>query len=93
MIRPATAIEIGSLSHDAESHSAEIERAAQQRVADDCPYHYYFRNVEYQFYKGVLTLHGRVHSCYLKQVLQAVLEGFRRLSGSIIMSRWSVPSD
>lgn len=73
-----------SLSSGAESCDVEpgemnsgsadaIERSARQWVADNCPYQFYFRNVEYCFYSGVLTLRGRVPTFYLKQILQAVL--------------------
>ena len=44
-----------------------------QWVADHCPYQYYFKNVDYRFDDGVLTLRGRVPTFYLKQILQAVL--------------------
>jgi hypothetical protein len=74
MIAPNLANEVRVLRGSAESRSAaEMEQAAREWIAENCPYQYYFRYVEFQFYKGVLTLHGRVHSFYLKQVLQSVL--------------------
>lgn len=59
--------------HASPSRSSEVEQAARQRVEDHCPYRYYFKNVDYRFGEGVLSLRGRVHSFYLKQILQAVL--------------------
>ena len=48
-------------------------QAARQWVVDNCPYQYYFRSVDFQFDEGVLTLHGKVPTFFLKQVLQSVL--------------------
>jgi hypothetical protein len=53
--------------------SASVEELAKQRLSTGCPYAFYFRNVECDFAKGVLTLRGRVPTFYLKQVLQARL--------------------
>ena len=75
MIAPILASQDHASATSTESRSAvEIEQVAREWIAENCPYHYYFRHVEFEFYKGVLTLHGRVHSFYLKQVLQSVLQ-------------------
>jgi hypothetical protein len=74
MIAATTVVGNDSLPRCAEQHSAaEIEQAARKWIARNCPYQFYFRNVDIHFDAGVLTLHGRVHSFYLKQVLQSVL--------------------
>ncbi len=75
MIAPILANQDRASATSTEPRSAtEIEQLAREWIAENCPYHYYFRRVEFQFYKGVLTLHGRVHSFHLKQVLQSVLQ-------------------
>ena len=48
-------------------------RVATTRRPRQYPYAFYFRNIECDFAKGVLTLRGRVPTFYLKQVLQARL--------------------
>jgi hypothetical protein len=74
MIAASTIVADESLLRCAEQHSAaEIEQAARKWIARNCPYKFYFSNVDFHFNAGVLTLHGRVHSFYLKQVLQTVL--------------------
>ena len=63
MIAPILASQDHASATLTESRSAvEIEQVAREWIAENCPYHYYFRHVEFEFYKGVLTLHGRVHS-------------------------------
>jgi len=74
MISPLKVNDARLPTHPDDSRSsAEIEEAARQRVADNCPYWYYFKSIAYEFDEGVLTLRGRVPSFYLKQVLQEVL--------------------
>jgi hypothetical protein len=74
MVVLGTVIENDSSPPCAKIHSAaEIEQVARQWIASNCPYRFYFNNVDFRFDAGVLTLHGRVHSFYLKQVLQSVL--------------------
>ncbi|HEX3999129.1 MAG TPA: BON domain-containing protein [Pirellulales bacterium] len=69
----------GALSSASDERAAQpssaswIERLAREWVADNCPYQFYFKHVDYRFDNGVLTLRGRVPSFYLKQILQAVL--------------------
>ena len=46
---------------------------ASRRLAENCPYAYYFRDVTIHFSSGILTLKGRVASFYLKQVLNSFL--------------------
>jgi len=46
---------------------------ARQRLADGCPYAFYFRDIEIHFADGILTLRGCVPTYYLKQVLQTRL--------------------
>jgi hypothetical protein len=52
--------------------------AARRRLAEQCPYAYYFRHVGLEYAAGVLTLTGRLPSFYMKQVLQSLL---RNLEG------------
>jgi osmotically-inducible protein OsmY len=60
------------LPHDNEWGST-IEDLAKQRLANDCPYSFYFREIDIEFTDGILMLRGRVPSFYLKQVLQTLL--------------------
>ena len=55
------------------SRSVSVAELVTQRLSMGCPYAFYFRNIECDFGKGVLTLRGRVPTFYLKQVLQARL--------------------
>jgi hypothetical protein len=53
--------------------SESVEESARQRLAEDCPYAFYFRDIDLHFADGVLTLGGRVPTFYLKQMLQTHL--------------------
>ena len=51
----------------------EIEDIARRRLATECPYSFYFRQISIDFVEGRLVLRGRVPSFYLKQILQTLL--------------------
>jgi len=55
-----------------------IEERARQHLTKNCPYSFCFKDINFEFSDGVLTLRGRVPSFYLKQILQTWL---RRLDG------------
>jgi len=52
---------------------AEVLAAVKQRLASNCPYAFYFREVTFHFAYGVLTLRGRVPTDRLQQALHALL--------------------
>ena len=51
-----------------------IERSARERLPKEYPYSFYFRDVSFRCVNRTLTLHGRVPSFYMKQVLQTLLQ-------------------
>ena len=51
-----------------------VEEVARRRIAD-CPYAFYFKDVEFRFDESVLVVQGRVPSFYMKQVIQTLLKG------------------
>jgi hypothetical protein len=55
-----------------------VEERARQHLLTNCPYAFCFRDIQFEFADGVLTLRGRVPSYYLKQILQTWL---RKLDG------------
>ena len=64
----------------------KVEELARQLLDNDCPYSFYFREIDIDFTDGVLMLRGRVPSFYLKQVLQAWLssiEGVSRIDNQV----------
>ncbi len=59
---------------------------ACERLTHDHLYAFYFRNVTCSFADGVLTLHGRVPTYHLKQILQTKLldlPGVTRLQNDV----------
>ena len=50
--------------------SESVQESARQRLAENSPYAFYFRDIDLHFADGILTLRGRVPTFYLKQVLQ-----------------------
>jgi hypothetical protein len=65
---------------------ARIEALARRRLSSRCPYAFYFRYISCSYDHGVLTLHGRLPSFYLKQVLQTMLnnvDGVERIDNQV----------
>ncbi len=63
-----------------------LETMARKSLAQDCPYAYHFRSIEFRSRSGVLTVRGSLPSFYLKQVLIAHLlrvDGVRRIDDQI----------
>ena len=60
------------LSPDSERRP-KIEDLARQRLQNDCPYSFYFREISIDVADDTLILRGQVPSFYLKQVLQTLL--------------------
>ena len=59
---------------------------ARQRLSSGCPYAFYFRGIDCNYEDGVLTLHGRLPTYYLKQVLQTMLanvDGVTRIENQV----------
>ena len=66
-----------------------IEELARHRLANDCPYSFYFRAVNINYADGILTLRGRVPTFYLKQILQTLLarvDGVRSIDNQVDVS-------
>lgn len=55
--------------------SDSVEARARRRLSENCPYAFYFRDIDYELNDGVLLLWGRVPTYYLKQILQTFLRG------------------
>jgi hypothetical protein len=53
---------------------ARVVAAARERLAAQCSYAFYFRDVKMHFSDGILTLRGRVPTYYLKQLVQSRLQ-------------------
>jgi hypothetical protein len=53
--------------------ASSVEEQARQRLANNCPYAFYFKQITFEFAGGMLTLRGRVPTFYLKQMLQSWL--------------------
>jgi hypothetical protein len=63
-----------------------VKEDARQMLASECPYSFYFRDVQMDFDDGILLLRGRVPSFYLKQILQtwlAKVDGVRRIDNQV----------
>lgn len=54
--------------------NARVVAAARERLASQCSYAYYFRDVKMHFSEGILTVRGRVPTYYLKQLVQSRLQ-------------------
>ena len=52
---------------------ALVDRAVHGRLAE-CPYSFYFNNINWHYKEGTLRLRGCVPSFYMKQVLQTLLK-------------------
>lgn len=50
----------------------EIDLLIQDRIRS-CPYGFHFNRVTWLYSGGTLTLHGRVPTFHLKQILQTIL--------------------
>jgi hypothetical protein len=48
--------------------NARVVAAAQERLASQCSYAYYFRDVKMHYSGGILTVRGRVPTYYLKEL-------------------------
>jgi hypothetical protein len=57
------------LAHD------DVEQVARERLSQDWSYATNFERISLHYEDGILTLHGRLPSFYLKQVLQTRLRG------------------
>ena len=69
-----------------ETPPTDFAEMASRRLAENCPYAFYYRNVSMHFANGVLTLRGRLPSFYLKQVLHSFLmkiDGVERLDDQV----------
>lgn len=83
---PATAIQekdARTPRHPAQEH---VEQLARQALAENPPYAFHFKHIAIHFAEGVLTLRGRVHTFYMKQVLQSRLgdlEGVERIDNQV----------
>jgi hypothetical protein len=56
------------------SVQTSVEQQVRERLAEDCSYRFYFKDITLHYDQGVLTLQGRVPSFYLKQVLQTFVK-------------------
>lgn len=64
----------------------KIEDLATQRLKNDCPYSFYFREISVDYADHTLILRGQVPSFYLKQVLQTLLtqiDGVSRIDNRV----------
>ena len=52
-----------------------VEQLARNRLAQRCPYWFYYRDLNFDLAHGVLTVNGCVGSNYLRQLLQQFLRG------------------
>jgi osmotically-inducible protein OsmY len=52
----------------------KVKQLARRRLSENCPYALYFRNVSIEVKGDRLTLHGRLPSFYMKQMLQTMLK-------------------
>ncbi len=71
--------------HDNE-RGPKIEKLAKQRLAENCPYSFYFREISIDVADDTLILRGQVPSFYLKQVLQTLLtqvDGVSRIDNRV----------
>ncbi|MFN0017773.1 MAG: BON domain-containing protein [Pirellulaceae bacterium] len=55
-----------------------MEERARAHLTSNCPYAFCFKDIQFEFARGVLTLRGRVPTFFLKQILQTRL---RNLDG------------
>lgn len=63
-----------------------IEDQARHHLASNCPYAFCFKDIQFEFAAGVLTLRGRLPSFYLKQILQtwlSSLQGVRQIKNQV----------
>jgi hypothetical protein len=64
----------------------KIEDSARRCISENCSYAFSFRAVTFHFSNGVLTMHGRLPSFYLKQVLQTLLrdlDGVKQINNQV----------
>ena len=57
-----------------------VECLACQRLTEDCPYAFYFRDITCQYDSGKLIVRGRVPTYYLKQIITARLREMQEVS-------------
>jgi hypothetical protein len=53
--------------------AVSVAELACQRLSENCPYAFYFREIHCEFANGILTVRGRLPTFYLMQVLQSRL--------------------
>ena len=65
---------------------AGVGATISERLSQGCPFRFYFQGIDVDFRGGVLTLHGRVPTFYMKQVLQTRLrdiDGVDRIDNQV----------
>ena len=63
-----------------------VEKLAMRTIREQAAHPFCFRRVTCRYDQGVLTLHGRVATFYLKQVLQTLLmdlDGVRQIDNEV----------
>lgn len=85
-------IHLDSESCIREGETSEVDQQAcigttvAERLSKECPYRYYFKDIDVDFRGGVLILHGRVPTFYMKQILQTRLrdiDGVARIDNQV----------
>lgn len=79
-----TAIRSGAVGES--GLQAGVGASVAERLSKECPYRFYFRDIDVDFCGGTLILHGRVPTFYMKQVLQTRLrdiDGVARIDNQV----------